>query len=115
MIDTGLFFKIISLTIIGFFFFSTQSHKLICEPKTELENFKCSISENKSHTISNCDNQIMFAGVFEEEKNNSIDSTSGGKIPEEKSDLFYYILGIFILIASGFILKQRYAQYLKDK
>ena len=34
---------------------------------------------------------------------------------EEKSDLFYYILGILILIISGFILRQRYKQYLEEK
>ena len=34
---------------------------------------------------------------------------------EERSDLFYYILGILILIVSAFILRQRYKQYLEEK
>jgi hypothetical protein len=34
---------------------------------------------------------------------------------KERSDLFYYILGIIILIASAFILRQRYKQYLEEK
>jgi hypothetical protein len=34
---------------------------------------------------------------------------------EERSDLFYYILGIIILIVSAFILRQRYKQYLEEK
>ncbi|UCH66682.1 MAG: hypothetical protein JSW63_06035, partial [Ignavibacterium sp.] len=32
---------------------------------------------------------------------------------KERSDLFYYILGILILIISAFILRQRYKQYLE--
>jgi hypothetical protein len=34
---------------------------------------------------------------------------------KERSDLFYYILGILILIISAFILRQRYKQYLEEK
>jgi len=34
---------------------------------------------------------------------------------EERSDLFYYILGIIILIISMFILRQRYREYLKER
>jgi hypothetical protein len=34
---------------------------------------------------------------------------------EKRSDLFYYILGILILIVSAFILRQRYKQYLEEK
>ena len=34
---------------------------------------------------------------------------------KERSDLFYYILGIIILIVSAFLLRQRYKQYLEEK
>ena len=34
---------------------------------------------------------------------------------EERSDLFYYILGIVILIIAMLILRQRYKEYLKER
>lgn len=43
------------------------------------------------------------------------DSSDLKETREEKSDTFYYILGIIILIASAILFKQRYEQYLKDK
>ena len=44
---------------------------------------------------------------------------AGNTVPlqkeEKRSDLFYYILGIIILIISALILKQRYKQYQKER
>jgi hypothetical protein len=64
-------------------------------------------------TIEN--DQIVYAELIDDEFFNSSDTSSSGTNKEEKSDLFYYILGIIILIAAGFILKQRYEQYLKQR
>ena len=44
-----------------------------------------------------------------------IDITSPLQVEEKKSDLFYYILGILILIIAAFILRQRYKKYLEEK
>ena len=56
------------------------------------------------------DYKFTYASLVQE-----TDSSDEHKNEKEKSDLFYYILGIVILIAAGIIFKQRYAQYLKDK
>ena len=60
-------------------------------------------------------NQIVCAKLIAYEFFNASDTSSRVTNKEEKSELFYYILGIIILIAAGFILKQRYAQYLKQR
>ena len=73
-------------------------HKEILHPKIAIEN-----------------NQILYAEFIDYEFFNSSDTSSSVTNKEEKSDLFYYILGIIILIAAGFILKQRYEQYLKQR
>jgi LPXTG-motif cell wall-anchored protein len=43
------------------------------------------------------------------------DSTSNMNTDKEKSDTFYYILGIVILIVAAILFKKRYEQYLHDK
>jgi len=82
-----------------YFFNSTELvHKEILYPKI--------VSEN---------NQIVYAKFIDNEFFNESDTSSSGTNKEEKSDLFYYVLGIIILIAAGYILKQRYEQYLKQR
>jgi hypothetical protein len=73
-------------------------HKEALQPEIAIEN-----------------NQIVYADLIDDEFFNSSDTSSSVTNKEEKSDLFYYILGIIILIAAGFILKQRYEQYLKQR
>jgi hypothetical protein len=65
--------------------------------------------------LSNDSNHSDFAKIFIVVNDGPPDSTLNKSDEKDKSDLFYYILGIFILIASGFILKQRYEQYLKQR
>ncbi len=65
--------------------------------------------------IGSENNQIVYAKFFDNEFFNEIDTSSSVVNKKEKSDLFYYVLGILILIAAGFILKQRYEQYLKQR
>jgi hypothetical protein len=60
-------------------------------------------------------NQIVYAEFIDGEFFKASDTTSNIKSEDEKSDLFYYVLGTIILIASGFILKQRYENYLKQR
>ena len=60
-------------------------------------------------------NQIVYAKSIDNEFFNPSDTSSSTTNKEEKSDLFYYVLGIMILIGAGFILKQRYEQYLKQR
>jgi len=60
-------------------------------------------------------NQILYAKFIGDEFFDESDTSSSVTNKKEKSDLFYYILGIIILIAAGFILKQRYEQYLKQQ
>ena len=60
-------------------------------------------------------NQIVYAEFIDNEFFNASDTTSNATNKEEKSDLFYYVLGTIILIAAGFILKQRYEQYIKQR
>lgn len=43
------------------------------------------------------------------------DSTSNIDSDDKKSDAFYYILGITILIVAAILFKKRYEQYLHDK
>ena len=43
------------------------------------------------------------------------DVVSPLQVEKENSDLFYYLLGIIILIISAFIFKQRYKQFLEEK
>ena len=59
--------------------------------------------------------QIVCAEFFDAEFFEPGDTSSSVTHKKEKSDLFYYVLGIIILIAAGFILKQRYEQYLKQR
>ncbi|MGB5849210.1 MAG: hypothetical protein WBH40_12025 [Ignavibacteriaceae bacterium] len=59
--------------------------------------------------------QIVYAEFIDDEFFNASDTSSSVTNKEDKSDLFYYVLGIIILIAAGFILKQRYEQYLKQR
>ena len=73
-------------------------HKEVLQPKIAIEN-----------------NQLVYAEFIDAEFFNANDTSSSVTNKEEKSDLFYYILGIIILIAAGFILKQRYEQYLKQR
>ncbi len=73
-------------------------HKEILHPKIVIEN-----------------NQIVYATFIDDEFFNASDTSSSVTNKEEKSDWFYYALGILILIAAGFILKQRYEQYLKQR
>ncbi len=60
-------------------------------------------------------NQIVYATLIDDEFFNASDTSSSVTNKEEKSDLFYYVLGVMILIVAGFILKQRYEQYLKQR
>lgn len=83
---------------VHFFSSSEVTHKEILHPKIVMEN-----------------NQIVYATLIDDEFFNASDTSSRVTSEEEKSDLFYYILGIIILIAAGFILKQRYEQYLKQR
>ncbi len=73
-------------------------HKEILHPKIVIEN-----------------NQLMYATFIDDQFFNASDTSSSVTSKEEKSDLFYYVLGILILIAAGFILKQRYEQYIKQR
>lgn len=56
------------------------------------------------------DQKVTYASLIPERDSSDVEINE-----REKSDLFYYILGIIILIAAGIIFKQRYEQYLKDK
>ena len=97
-----LFTKAILVTIfllfIHFFNSSEVTHKEILNQNIVIEN-----------------NQIVYATFVDDEFFNASDTSSSVTGEEEKSDLFYYVLGILILIAAGFILKQRYEQYLKQR
>ncbi len=73
-------------------------HKEILHPKIVIEN-----------------NQIVYAKFIDAEVIDEKDTSSNVTNNKEKSDWFYYALGIMILIAAGFILKQRYEQYLKQR
>jgi hypothetical protein len=77
---------------------SELTHKEILHPKVVIEN-----------------NRIVYATFIDDEFFNASDTSSSVTNKEEKSDLFYYVLGVMILIAAGFILKQRYEQYLKQR
>jgi len=57
--------------------------------------------------------QIVYAEFIDDEYFDPSDTSSSITNKGEKSDMFYYVLGIIILIAAGFILKQRYEQYLR--
>ncbi len=96
------FTKAILVTIFFLFIHLSNSseliHKEILHPKIVIEN-----------------NQIVYATFIDDEFFNASDTSSSVTGEEEKSDLFYYVLGILILIAAGFILKQRYEQYLKQR
>ena len=66
-------------------------HKEILHPNIGIEN-----------------NQIVYAKFIDAEVFDEKDTSSSVTNNKEKSDWFYYALGIMILIAAGFILKQRY-------
>jgi len=98
-----MFFTKAILIVIFFlfihFFNSTELvNKEILLPKIDREN-----------------NLIVYANFIDNEFFGEIDTSSSVANKEEKSDLFYYVLGIVILIAAGYILKQRYEQYLKQR
>ena len=98
-----IFFTKIILVMIFFLFIHLSNssgliHKEILHPKIVIEK-----------------NQIEYATFMDDEFFNVSDTSSNTTNKEEKSDLFYYVLGILILIAAGFILKQRYEQYLKQR
>jgi hypothetical protein len=58
--------------------------------------------------------QTTYAEFIDAEFFDQSDTSSRATNKGDNSDLFYYVLGIIILIAAGFILKQRYEQYLKQ-
>ena len=74
------------------------------------------IHKEISHSIIAIEiNQMVYAKFIDDEFFNARDTSSSDINEEEKSDWFYYVLGIVILISAGFILKQRYEQYLKQR
>ncbi|MCH9028957.1 MAG: hypothetical protein IH819_04945 [Bacteroidetes bacterium] len=98
-----MFFTKASLVIIFFLtinFFNSPEliHKEILHPRINVE-----------------DKQMVNARFIDNEFFHTSDTSSSVANKEEKSDWFYYVLGIIILIAAGFILKQRYEQYLQLK
>ena len=103
---TSKYFMFFTKAILAMIFFqfihlsnsSELIHKEILHPKNVIEN-----------------NQIVYAKFIADEFFEEKDTSSSVTGEEEKSDLFYYVLGILILIAAGFILKQRYEQYLKQR
>ncbi len=103
---TSKYFMFFTKAILAMIFFqfihlsnsSELIHKEILHPKIVIEN-----------------NQIVYAKFLEDEFFNENDTSSSVTNKQEKSDWFYYALGILILIAAGFILKQRYEQYLKQR
>jgi len=96
-----LFAKAISVMTIFLFIYFFNSPELTHKKKLHPNIF-----------IGN--NEIVYAEFIDDKFLNDSDSSSGVN-KKEKSDLFYYILGIIILIAAGFILKKRYEQYLKQR
>ena len=88
----------IFILFIHLFKSSGITQKEIVHPKIVIEN-----------------NQIVYAEFIDNEFFNANDTTSNVTNKEEKSDLFYYVLGTIILIAAGLILKQRYENYLKQR
>ena len=98
-----MFFTKASLVIIFFLtihFFNSPEliHKEILHPRINVE-----------------DKQMVNARFIDNEFFHTSDTSSRVTNKKEKSDWFYYVLGIIILIAAGFILKQRYEQYLQLK
>ena len=98
-----MFFTKASLVIIFFLtihFFNSPEliHKEILHPRINVE-----------------DKQMVNARFIGNKFFHSSDTSSRVTNKEEKSDWFYYVLGIIILIAAGIILKQRYEQYLQLK
>ena len=94
--------KAILVTVFFLFILLSKSSELIqkeiLHPKIVIEN-----------------NPIVYAKFIDDEFFNDSDTSSSVKNNKEKSDWFYYVLGVMILIAAGFILKQRYKQYLKQR
>ena len=87
--------------------FTNKHHKFLFN--TLYTNEWCRKEKNelikKQHDLNYNQANLMLAGI-------------NSPLPEEeekRSDLFYYILGILILIISAFILRQRYKQYLEEK
>lgn len=56
-----------------------------------------------------------YAAFIPVHKPQTSDTTSSKLTKNSKSDLFYYLLGIAILIAAGYIFKKRYEDYLKER
>ena len=95
---TKVFLVVIFILVIHPLISSELLYNEFLNPKIDIEN-----------------HQIVYATFIDDEFFFESDSSSSHINKEKKSDLFYYILGIVILIAAGFILKQRYAQYLKQR
>jgi hypothetical protein len=86
-----------------------NKHNILLVHKSNTnEVHKRSIYEfiNKQQGVNYNQAQIIPVGI---------DPPFQDKEEEKRSDLFYYILGILILIVSAFILRQRYKQYLEEK
>jgi hypothetical protein len=103
---TSKYFLLFAKTILVMIFFliihlfniSEIIHKETLHPKNVIGN-----------------HQIVYAKFIDDEFFNQSDTASSVTNKDENSDLFYYVLGIIILITAGFILKQRYEQYLKQR
>jgi len=98
MLFSKTFLVIIFFVFILLFKSSELIHKEISHPKIVTEI-----------------NQLVYAKFIDDEFFNASDTSSSDTNEVEKSDWFYYVLGIVILISAGFILKQRYEQYLKQR
>ena len=96
MLFTKVSLVMIFFLSINFFNSSELIHKEILHTRIDIEN-----------------NQIVNVRFIDSEYFNTSDTSSRVTNKEEKSDWFYYVLGIIILIAAGLILKQRYEQYLQ--
>ena len=73
------------------------------------------IDANRNKTIATVDNQDTIYNYKFNHNLADLTLTFYDEEKNERSDLFYYLLGILILIISAFILRQRYKQYLDEK
>ena len=95
--------------IVSILFFSLLTSNLFWDSQTVQPNRNLTAFETVNENYNS-----HFATIYEFVFSKG-DSTLSEQNEKGKSDTFYYILGIFILIASGFILKQRYEQYVKQR